>query len=389
MQTSSNSRFCAAALALVLLLASYDIRAQNGHWYVPFPDDFPHFRYLGTVIPISRDTQLLVGAIGQPDQYPTGLAVVMQHRFASSPGSQIVREFGAGGIVRYSVPNFLAQVGITASVRSDGKIVVVGSAIDPSWVGPCYIAFCSPHTVILRLNPDGSLDTSFNGTGNLVVHFGPTGPGQEQDETTPQGVMILANGDIALYGDQDPRPRGEDAQIGYVRTDGSVVDDFRAALGRIAWVFYNPHLGRYFLTADAAEIELLSRDGHLDWRGLLSGFRVYDRGANVPSSVPVCRFYDLQTQSHFISAIASECALISQQSGERWIYESDEVFRVVLPDPASGQCPVNQAPVYRLWNPVDGSHALTPDSVMRADLVADGFIPEGWGPDGVAMCGAP
>jgi hypothetical protein len=32
---------------------------------------------------------------------------------------------------------------------------------------------------------------------------------------------------------------------------------------------------------------------------------------------------------------------------------------------------------------------LTPDKLLRADLIAENWISEGWGPDGVAMCGAP
>jgi hypothetical protein len=90
-----------------------------------------------------------------------------------------------------------------------------------------------------------------------------------------------------------------------------------------------------------------------------------------------------------ISANASECALIERQRGSRWIFESGEVFRIDLPDPQTGQCGDHRAPVYRLWNPGDGAHMLTPDKLLRADLIAGNWVSEGWGPDGVAMCGAP
>jgi hypothetical protein len=90
-----------------------------------------------------------------------------------------------------------------------------------------------------------------------------------------------------------------------------------------------------------------------------------------------------------ISANASECALIEHQRGSRWILESREVFRIDLPDPQTGQCGDRRVPVYRLWNPADGSHRLTPDKLLRADLIAENRVSEGWGPDGVAMCGAP
>ena len=393
MQASrSRSRWWASAFTIILVLA---LRpgpgsADGGKPYVPFPDVFfPDFIYYGApAIPTSRGSYLLVGATGQPDRYSPALAIVQLRGEEPSPGRvQPVAEFGEGGIVRHSVWG-LAEYGVTAAVQNDGRIVVVGTAIDPSLVGPCYLAFCTQHTVILRLNPDGSLDPSFNGTGRVVVHFGPVEPGEEENDAPPARIMILGNGDIAIYAADDSKPRGRDVQIGYVRANGVVVDGFRAALGRIAWVFYTAHLNRFFLTADDVEVDLLSRSGNLEWRAL-NGFRVYPAGTEGGSSVPVCRFYDLETRSHVISANATECTLIGRQIGQRWIFESEEVFRVDLPDPQTGLCPVDQTPVYRLWNPVDGSHALTPDALLRTRLVADGQVSEGWGPDGVAMCGAP
>ena len=103
--------------------------------------------------------------------------------------SRPVPEFGVGGIVRHSVWG-AAEYGVNAAVQNDGKIIVVGFAIDPSLVGPCYLAFCTQHTVILRLNPDGSLDTSFNGTGRVVVHFGPVEPGEEENDAAVAGVKV-------------------------------------------------------------------------------------------------------------------------------------------------------------------------------------------------------
>lgn len=373
----------AMIVALVLIFGSSIADADDGRYVVPFPDDLPDFIYNGTPpIPDSNGAYFLVGAIGQPDRYSPALAIVKLR------DSKPVPEFGVGGIVRHSVWG-AAEYGVNAAVQNDGRIIVVGVAIDPSLVGPCYLAFCTQHTVILRLNPDGSLDTSFNGTGRVVVHFGPIEPGEEENDAAPAGAVIMDNGDLVIYATRESKPLGQDAPIGYVRADGRMADDFGAAPGRIAWVFYNPRHDRYFVTADNGELEFLANRSELDWRASLSGFPVYPPGTDVESSVPVCRFYDLLTRSHLISANASECALIERQRGSRWIFESGEVFRIDLPDPQTGQCGDQRAPVYRLWNPGDGSHMLTPDKLLRADLIAENWVSEGWGPDGVAMCGAP
>jgi hypothetical protein len=157
-------------VALVLIFGSSFADADGGGYVVPFPDDLPDFIYNGTpAIPAANDAYFLVGATGQPDRYSPALAIVKLR------DSRPVPEFGVGGIVRHSVWG-AAEYGVNAAVQNDGKIIVVGFAIDPSLVGPCYLAFCTQHTVILRLNPDGSLDMSFNGTGRAVVHFGPVDP---------------------------------------------------------------------------------------------------------------------------------------------------------------------------------------------------------------------
>jgi hypothetical protein len=267
-------------VALVLMLGSSLADADDGRYVVPFPDDLPDFIYNGTPpIPVANDAYFLVGATGQPDRYSPALAIVKVRDFKPVP------EFGVGGIVRHSVWG-AAEYGVNAAVQNDGKIVVVGFAIDPSLVGPCYLAFCTHHTVIVRLNPDGSLDTSFNGTGRAVVHFGRVEPGEEEDDAVPAGVVILDNGDLVVYATRESKPLGQ-APIGYVRADGRVVDDFRAALGRIAWVFYNPRHDRYFVTADNRELEFLSNHAELGWTASLSGFRVYPE---VRPSNRRCRF---------------------------------------------------------------------------------------------------
>jgi hypothetical protein len=71
----------------------------------------------------------------------------------------------------------------------------------------------------------------------------------------------------------------------------------------------------------------------------------------------------------------------------RYFPESDQVFYVSLPDTASGACPAATRPVYRLWNArPDSGHRYTTDAAVKADMIVRGYIPEGYGPDAVAMC---
>ncbi len=65
-------------------------------------------------------------------------------------------------------------------VQGDGKIVLVGSGSAPS------------NLTVTRLNPDGSLDQSFNGTGTVGADFG----GSEYGEAG----ALLANGKIVVAG---------------------------------------------------------------------------------------------------------------------------------------------------------------------------------------------
>jgi len=48
------------------------------------------------------------------------------------------------------------------------------------------------------------------------------------------------------------------------------------------------------------------------------------------------------------------------------------------------------APVYRLWNRrADTNHRYTIDPAIRAAMLAQGWIAEGYGPNAVAMCAPP
>jgi len=109
--------------------------------------------------------------------------------------------------------------------------------------------------------------------------------------------------------------------------------------------------------------------------------------------VPVCR-YLLPTGSHFFSASAAECDVVAK-SAPGGVLETSSAFRTWLPLAASGTCPavpegasnIRLVPVYRLWNGhADSNHRYTTDPAIRAAMLKAGWIAEGYGNEGVAMC---
>jgi hypothetical protein len=152
--------------------------------------------------------------------------------------------------------------------------------------------------------------------------------------------------------------------------------------------YYHAALDHYFITALAAEIAALD-DGMLSgWTRTGQRFHAY-AGATAGAS-PVCRFYipPANGDSHFFSASASECAATKARFPQ-FIDESDNVMWITLPDLVTGACPPGAMPVYRLWNRrVDSNHRYVTDAAFRAEMIARGYVPEGYG-DGVAMCAPP
>jgi uncharacterized delta-60 repeat protein len=111
-----------------------------------------------------------------------------------TPNGSIDTTFGSAG------GTFIGNFGTTSSPSTStsadaiaigpaGKIDVVGSTVLPT-----------PGTVfaVAQLNTNGSLDTTFNGTGTTTVNFGVGTAGSEDD--TPNDVVVQSNGAIVVGG---------------------------------------------------------------------------------------------------------------------------------------------------------------------------------------------
>ena len=145
----------------------------------------------------------------------------------------------------------------------------------------------------------------------------------------------------------------------------------------------------YFITSNPAEIAALDAAAPGGWARTGQSFGGYAQPTGITSGV--CRFYipPAYGDSHYHSASPDECAAV-QVKFPVLIEESARAFYIDLPDLATGECPAGTSPVYRLWNNrADSNHRYTASLAIRSDMIAKGYIPEGYGPLGVAMCAPP
>jgi uncharacterized delta-60 repeat protein len=100
--------------------------------------------------------------------------------------------FGTGGIVTTSVPPFdesYASAVATypkAGTANDGKVVAAGAV--SSFLNKHYIQ----DMAVVRYNLDGSLDTSFGGTGEVTTSFGGGFSGADDVKVQPDGKVVAA-----------------------------------------------------------------------------------------------------------------------------------------------------------------------------------------------------
>jgi len=166
--------------------------------------------------------------------------------------------------------------------------------------------------------------------------------------------------------------------------------------------YYNAALDRYFITASASEIDALDAGRIAGWQRTGEALTVAQTEATpfalefVYYAGPVCRFYlpPDAGDSHFFSASKAECAAVSARF-PGFVEESTAAFYAAEPNLLTGECALSGGidfndpfqPVYRLWNGrPDASHRYTTSTAIRDAMIAQGWVPEGYGPLGIAMC---
>jgi hypothetical protein len=234
-------------------------------------------------------------------------------------------------------------------------------------------------------------------------------PSDYPDYLIPDQFLPTGGGTINLAG-TDSWSFGPLAQVGFalVSRDGSESSDnpftMSCALRKVALgietdpviEYHSAALDHYFITASQPDIDALDSGRIPGWTRTGESFSAWITRTPsilddpVPAGLlDVCRYYipAADGDSHFYSASPSECAAAKAQHPE-YELETPAAFLATLPDPHSGACPaLAKTPVYRLWNGrTDSNHRYTTSLDVRSRMIAGGYISEGYGPDGVALC---
>lgn len=99
--------------------------------------------------------------------------------------------FNGNGKVFIDVPSQYASIGTAVVLAPNGKIVVAGSVVE--------IGGYSGSMVVVRLNPNGSLDATFGGDGIVVTDFGGT-----HGHQGGTAAAIQLDGKVVAGGYSDP-----------------------------------------------------------------------------------------------------------------------------------------------------------------------------------------
>jgi DNA-binding beta-propeller fold protein YncE len=149
--------------------------------------------------------------------------------------------------------------------------------------------------------------------------------------------------------------------------------------------YYNTSLDHYFITWRDDEI------AKLDAGTVIKGWTRTGKTFNVfvstqAGSSPICRYYipPARGDSHFFGRGTTECAATGQKN-PTFVLEDPAFMHMLLP--AAGVCPASTQPIYRVFsNRPDANHRYMTDRALRDQMVAQGWLAEGDGPDLVVMC---
>ena len=151
--------------------------------------------------------------------------------------------------------------------------------------------------------------------------------------------------------------------------------------------YFHAGFGHYFVTAFPAEIALL--DGGAfggAWQRTGRTFPVWESAD--PGTFPVCRFFSASfapKSSHFYTPFQDECETV--KANPAWQFEG-VAFHLKLPS-SIGTCPLGSAPLHRLYNNGLGgapNHRYTTSANIVIQMVALGWVPEGFGGAVVSAC---
>ena len=155
--------------------------------------------------------------------------------------------------------------------------------------------------------------------------------------------------------------------------------------------YYRAEADHYFMTSALNEIAKLDAGDFDGWQRTGETLPVVPATLPIAAGFsPVCRYYgkpEAGLDSHFYSASPAECAAVVARFADAWLLESANVFSVELPDAIDGHCESGSTPVFRLFNNrPDANHRYATSISIRDEMVAVGWLREGFGLHAVAMC---
>ena len=261
----------------------------------------------------------------------------------------------------------------------------------------------------------GDLPDSNTAHRNVLIATTPSTGGLQVDYTLPQGffptdggTVVFAGIDTWTYALLPTDGATTMLRSGGLRANGPCGPPgfiFRPFVGfptgldvaiDPAIEFYNAAQDHYFMSSSQPDLDALDSGRLQGWVRTGQSWPVWIRRldcggvgfASPPSLGPVCRIYipPALGDSHFFSASPEECAAAVSQIPQLML-ETSAAYFASLPNTVTGACDSNQIPLYRVWNGrPDSNHRYTTSLAIRDQMVARGFIPEGYGPDAVAMC---
>ena len=159
--------------------------------------------------------------------------------------------------------------------------------------------------------------------------------------------------------------------------------------------YYYADWDYYFMTAFPDEQAVLDGGAFGGvWKRTGESFTVWTQGSAI--SPATCRFFSINPNfvstdgtpksSHFYTPFSPECQTV--KGSPDWQFEGVAFF-MELTD-AAGNCPGGTTPLYRLYNNGMGgapNHRYTTSRAVFDKMVAQGWVPEGNGPQTIFACG--
>lgn len=350
---------------------------------------------------------------------PGDVAYVCITRVIDSAGLlSIDRSFGTNGVFTHGAAaraNFLIRGVLTDAA---GRLVV---PVDRATGDPPLTQLAG---LVLRLQPNGTLDPTFGG-GAVTVAVG--------DETVVSGAAISSNGVVQVAGkgtdtagtrpfvfyfdpatgaqqvvrlDLTTLPAGyssaEFAAVAALPAGGSLAVGAATSSGTLGHTlvarlagdrqtldlveYYHRDFDHFFMTSDRGEIGKLDSGAFAGWQRTGEAFAAYPLSA--VGALDVCRFFSATfapKSSHFYTTDPVECDGL--KTGIVWKYEG--LVYSLLGAPGAGICPTGTTRLFRMYNDGQGNapnHRYTVEDALRIEQVARGWVMEGSGSPPTFAC---